>query len=140
MCLILLKVVWAMNNLCRRSMIIDVSAAAQRPSGSSGRGKKIMAAFRWMSRLQQLAGRDEFVLEVSSLFSLQYVCPQDNPHHGFFTSAVHVFLPGAVLKNEFIQQRRSSFSNCCYPSLLEHKRHEGLCQSTPQELYSCVLG
>lgn len=55
-----------MTNLPRRYMIIDVSAAGLRPSGSSGTGK-IMATFRRMSRLQQLAGSDEFVFEVTSL-------------------------------------------------------------------------
>lgn len=61
-----------MTDLSRRYMIIDASAAEQRPSGSSGRGK-IIATFRQMPRLQQLAGRDESVFEVTNLL-IYIVC------------------------------------------------------------------
>lgn len=138
MCRILSNAVWAMTNLCRRYMIIDASAAARRPSGSSGRGK-IMATFRLMSRLQQLAGRDEFVLEVSSyLVCSVCVCVHRISHTtslGFPSLMLQVFFP------IWLCRMCSHSTGLHSPALILHhlsiKDNEGFCHSTLPQCYSC---
>lgn len=124
-----------MTDLPRRYMIIDVSAAWQRPSGSSGTGKNNCHFQTNVSTTTTSRERDESAFELTSLL-ISIVCVSTG-----CPALHHHQLP----LEDWTKFRREK----CALTAVEVLRYQAavilhktsrLCQSTLEQLYSCVLG